>query len=146
MSSSEMEEGFRMEMAEYVRDEKALKARLGVIEMNLEKPMAKLAKAKAIVAKAQAAFDQILAEVKPLHSDKVLLEGELELLGEKKSKLRMEALRARGGAQGMRAGTTDFVEQMNELGGDAETAEMKEAIKDADAGAALAALKQKMGQ
>ncbi|MFT7581019.1 MAG: multidrug resistance efflux pump [Myxococcota bacterium] len=145
MSSSEMEEGFRMEMAEYVREEKELKAKLGVIEHNLEKPMQKLLKAKAIVEKAKAAYAQMLAEVKPLHSDKVLLEGELELLSEKKSKLRTEAMRARGGP-GMRAGTTAFVEQMEELGGDAATAEMKEAIKDADAEAALAALKKKMGE
>lgn len=141
---SEMEEGFRLEMAEHIKQEQELKAKLGVLLENLKKPEERLAKAKEILLKAKAAYEQILAEVTPLRSDKALIEGELQLIEEKKSKLRQEALYARGGA-GMRPGTQAFVEQMNELAGDAETAQMKKEVAAADAAAALEELKRKMG-
>lgn len=141
---SEMEEGFRLEMAEHIKQEQELKVKLGVIVENLKRPEERLAKAKEILLKAKAAYEQILAEVTPLRSDKALIEGELELIEEKKSKLRQEALYARGGG-GMRPGTTAFVEQMNQLAGDAETAQMKKEVAAADAATALEELKKKMG-
>ena len=141
---SEMEEGFRLEMAEHIKQEQELKVKLGVIVENLKRPEERLARAKEILLKAKAAYEQILAEVTPLRSDKALIEGELELIEEKKSKLRQEALYARGGG-GMRPGTTAFVEQMNQLAGDAETAQMKKEVAAADAATALEELKKKMG-
>ena len=141
---TEMEEGFRLEMAEHIKQEQELKVKLGVIVENLKRPEERLARAKEILLKAKAAYEQILAEVTPLRSDKALIEGELELIEEKKSKLRQEALYARGGG-GMRPGTTAFVEQMNQLAGDAETAQMKKEVAAADAATALEELKKKMG-
>jgi hypothetical protein len=139
-----MEEGFRLEMAEYIKQEQELKLKLGVLVENMKKPEEKLAKAKEILLKAKAAYEQILADLSPMRSDKTLIEGELALLEEKKSKLRQEALYARGGG-GMRPGTTAFVEQMNELAGDAATAQMKKEVAAADAATALEELKKRMG-
>lgn len=144
--SVEMEEGFRLEMAELIRQENDLKAKIGVLEQKLEAPEAKLAKAKEIVLKAKAAYEACLEAVKPLRSDKTLLEGELQLVEEKKSKLRQEAAIARGGGTGLRPGTGQLVEQMNAIAGDAEEANMKKEVKAADALAALEELKRKMGQ
>jgi hypothetical protein len=144
MSVVEMEEGFRLEMAEYIRQENELKAKLGVIVEQLKGPEEKLAKARAILLKAKAAYEQILEEVTPLRSDKTLLEGELTLVEEKKSKLRQEALFQRGGG-GVRPGTGALVEQMNQLGGDPEEARMRKEVAAANAAEALAALKAKMG-
>lgn len=141
--SAEMEEGFRLEMAEHIRQENELKAKLAILEDQMKKPEEKLAKAKEILLKAKAAYEHILAELQPLRSDKTLIEGELQMIEEKKSKLRQEALYARGGA-GMRPGTEAFVNQMNELAGDAATAQMKKEVAQADAAAALEALKKKM--
>lgn len=143
--SQEMEEGFRMEMAEYIRQENELKAKLTILVDKMQKPEEKLAKAKEILLKAKAAYEHILAELTPLRSDRTLIEGELTMLEEKKSKLRQEALFARSGG-GMRPGTEAFVAQMNELAGDAETANMKKEVAAADAQSALAELKRKMGQ
>ena len=141
---SEMDEGYRLELAEYIAQEKALKVKLEILEQKLAGPEAKLAKAREIVLKAKAAYEQILAEVKPLRSDKALLEGELELLGEKKAKIRHDAALARGG-YGMRPGTTALVEQMNTIAGDASEHALKKETRAMDAAAALEALKQKMG-
>lgn len=143
--SAEMEEGFRMEMAELIRQEKELEAKLGVIEQKLTAPEAKLEKAKQIVLKAKAALEQCLEEVRPLRSERELVAGELGLVVEKKSKLRQEAAFARG--QTMRPGTTALVEQMNELaGGDMAESQMKKEVKAAGAAQALEELKKRMGQ
>jgi len=142
---SELDEGFRMEMAEYIRQEKELKVKLEILEQKLEKPEAKLAKAREIVLKAKAAYEACLAEVKPLRSDKTLIEGELEMLSEKKAKLRHDAAMAKGG-YGMRPGTQAFVEQMNQLAGDPAEHKLKKETGKLDASAALEALKAKMGK
>ena len=143
--STEMEEGFRLEMAEYIRQENELKAKLEVIQEQLKAPEEKLAKARAILLKAKEAYEAFLEDVTPLRSDKTLLEGELTMLEEKKSKLRQEALFQRGGG-GIRPGMGAFVEQMNQLAGDAEEAHMRKEVAAANAADALAALKAKMGQ
>lgn len=142
--SQEMEEGYRLEMAEYIRQENELKAKLAILVDKLKKPEEKLARAKEILLKAKAAYEHILADVKPLRSDKILIEGELQMIAEKKSTLRQEAAIARGGGAGLRPGTAAFVEQMNQVAGDAETAKMKKEVAQADAAAALEALKKKM--
>lgn len=142
--STEMEEGFRLEMAEHIRQENELKAKLGIIEEKLKGPEEKLAKARAIVLKAKQAYEQLLEEVTPLRSDKTLIEGELTMIEEKKSKLRQEALFQRGG--GVRPGMGAFVEQMNQLAGDADEAKMRKEVAAASAADALTALKAKMGQ
>jgi len=143
--SVEMEEGFRIEMAEYIRQENELKAKLGVLAEQMKGPEEKLAKARAILLKAKTAYEQILEELTPMRSDKTLLEGELTMVEEKKSKLRQEALFQRGGG-GIRPGTGALVEQMNQLGGDPEEAKMRKEVAAANAAEALAALKAKMGQ
>ncbi len=143
--SVEMEEGFRMEMAEYIRQENELKAKLGVLAEQMKGPEEKLAKARAILLKAKTAYEQILEELTPMRSDKTLLEGELTMVEEKKSKLRQEAAFQRGGG-GIRPGTGALVEQMNQLGGDPEEAKMRKEVAAANAADALAALKAKMGQ
>ena len=142
--SQEMEEGFRLEMAEHIKQEQELRMKLGVLVENMKRPEEKLAKAKEILFKAKAAYEHILAELTPMRSEKTLIEGELTLIEEKKSKLRQEALYARGGG-GLRPGTGAFVEQMNELAGDPAEAQMKKEVAAADAASALEALKKKMG-
>lgn len=142
---SEVDESYRDEMAEYIRQEKDLKAKVAVIEQKLAAPEAKLVRAREIVLKAKAAYDQILAEVTPLRSDKTLLLGELEAVGEKKAKIRHEAALAKGG-YGMRPGTTQLVEQMKELAGDPVEFAMKRELAESNATVALAELKQKMGK
>jgi len=143
--ANEMEEGFRLEMAEHIRQENELKAKLAILEQQLEGPEAKLDKAKQILLKAKAHFEQCLEEVRPLRSDKTMIEGELQLIEEKKSKLRQEAAFARGGG-GIRPGTGQLVEQMNAIAGDADEAAMRKEVKAAAAADALEALKQKMGK
>ena len=142
--AQEMEEGFRLEMAEYIKQENELQTKLGVLVENMKRPEEKLAKAKEILLKAKAHFEQILAELSPMRSEKTLLEGELQLLEEKKSKLRQDAIYARGGG-GIRPGTEAFVEQMNQIAGDPAEAQMRKEVAAADAAAALDALKKKMG-
>ena len=141
----ELEEGYRLEMAEYLKMEQELNAKLAILVDRLKVPEERLEKAKQILLKAKAACEQILEEIRPLRSDKTLIEGELQLLGEKKATLKHDALMARGGA-GMRAGTTAFVEQMNQLAGDPAEASMKKEVAQADAAAALAELKKRMGK
>ncbi len=145
MSFVEMEEGYRLEMAELIKQENEQKAKLAIVEQKLAGPEEKLEKAKAILLKAKAAYEQILAEVQPLRSDKILIEGELTALREKKSELKHQAALSRGGA-GMRPGTQAFVEQMQELVGPAEDIRLKNEVKQQDASQALEALKRKMGQ
>jgi len=138
-----MEEGFRLEMAEHIKQENELRTKLAILLENMKKPEEKLAKAKALILKAKAAYDAILADLSPMRSDKTLIEGELTLLEEKKSKLRQEAVFARAGG-GIRPGTGALVEQMNVLAGDAETANMRKEVAAADALSALEELKKKM--
>ncbi len=145
MSFVEMEEGYRLEMAELIKQENEFKAKLAIIEQKLAGPEEKLEKAKAILLKAKAAYEQILGEVQPLRSDRTLIEGELTLLREKKSELKHQAALARGGA-GMRPGTQAFVEQMNELVGPPEDLQLKKEVKTQDAAQALEELKKRMGQ
>ena len=74
----------------------------------------------------------------------MLLEGELDLVREKKSKLRVEAAVAEGG--GIRPGTAELVEQMGELAGDAEAYRAKKAVQALDVEAELERLKASMGE
>jgi len=144
--AGEMDEGFRLEMAEHIKREQELRAKLGVINEKMKEPEEKLAKARMILLKAKEVYEKYLEELTPLRSDKTLIEGELQMIEEAKSKLRQEALYARGGGGGMRPGTTAFVEQMNQIAGDPAEAQMKKEVRAADAAAALEALKKKMGQ
>ena len=142
---SEMEEGYRLEMAEHIKREQELRAKLGIINEKMKEPEEKLAKARMILLKAKEVYEKYLEELTPLRSDRTLIEGELQMIEEAKSKLRQEALYARGGG-GMRPGTTAVVEQMNQIAGDPAEAQMKKEVRAADAAAALEALKKKMGQ
>ena len=85
---------------------------------------------------------QVRAVCKPLQSDKILLEGELELLMDKKRELRRDARLREGG--GIRPGTQALVEQMTEIAGDPEEHRLSKAAKAADIENELAALKAKM--
>lgn len=138
------DEGSKLLMAELLLQEKELRAKIGAIDAQLEEPLARLARARAILVKAKAAYEQILGEVKPLQSDRILLEGELQLVAEKKTEARMEARRIE--ARGVRPGTQQFVEQMNQLAGDPEEAKLHKATAALDLEAELAALKSQMGE
>ena len=138
------DEGTQLEMTEYILMEKELRAKIEALEARLVEPEARLDKAKALLLKAKAAFEGILEEVRPLRSDKILLEGELESVLEKKAQLRIEARVAEGG--GIRPGTSQLVEQMNEIAGDPEEARIKREAQALDVDAALAALKADMGE
>jgi len=145
MSFVEMEEGYRLEMAAHIQQENEQKAKLAIIEQRLVVPEEKLAKAKQLLLKAKAAYELFLAEVQPLRSDKILIEGELTLIREKKAELKHQATLARGGA-GMRPGTNAFAEQMSELVGPPEDLQLKKEVKAQGTAQALEELKRKMGQ
>ena len=68
----------------------------------------------------------------------------LELITEKKTKLRIEARVAEGG--GMRPGTAELVEQMTELAGDPEVYRAQKAVQALDVEDELARLKAAMEQ
>ncbi len=136
-----IDEGSQLEMTELVLEEKEIKAKLGVLDQRLAEPERRLLKAKQLLLKAKSAYESILEEVRPLRSDKILLEGELERVHEAKSKLRVEARLLEGG--GVRPGTQAFVDQMNEVAGDPEDARIAKAADELDLDAALAALKQR---
>lgn len=142
--SGEMLEAIRAEMAVYVRDENELKVKLGLVEEKLKGPEEKLAKAKELVLKAKAAYDQILEQVQPLRSEKTLLEGEIQIIQEKKSELRHQAQIERGGGAA-KPGAELLLEQMKQMGADPLEAQMKRETAQAEANAALEGLKTKMG-
>lgn len=138
-----MDEGSKLVMTELVLEEKRLRAKIALLDKQLEEPEAKLAKAKAILLKAKAHFEQCLEAVKPLRSDKILLEGELEILEAKKAELRVESRLMAGG--GLRPGTQQLVEQMSErVGASPEELAVKKAARELEADQALEALKAKM--
>lgn len=137
------DEGTQLEMTELVLEGKELQAKLAVLEQRLAEPMMRLAKAKQLLTRAKAAYEVCLEEVRPLRSDKILLEGELERVEEAKSKLRVESRVAEGG--GIRPGTAAFVEQMSEAVGSPEEIALKKANKEAEVDVALAALKAQLG-
>jgi hypothetical protein len=136
------DEGSQFEMTELVLQEKEARARLVAIDAALVEPEARFEKAKAILLKAKAAYEACLEDVKPLRSDKILVEGELELIEEKKREVRMNARLIAGG--GIRPGTQEAVEALQELAGDPAEAKLRQATKEAAADQALAALKAKL--
>jgi chromosome segregation ATPase len=129
-------------MSELLLEEKELNEKLRAVEKAMQEPLVKLRKAKVVLDKAKAYFDQCLAEVRPLQSDKTLLEGELEIIAGKKSKLRQEARMM--DSPGMRPGTQELVTQMKEIVGDPADFRADKASKAMAADQALAELKAKM--
>ena len=137
-------EGDRGLMAQYILEEKRLTAAIADLNDRLKVPNEKLERAREILLKAKAAYDQAKGAVESLESDRTLVEGELDLVLEKKSKLRVEAAVAQGG--GIRPGTAELVEQMSELAGDAEAYRAKKAVDALDVDAELARLKAAMAE
>jgi hypothetical protein len=78
----------------------------------------------------------------PIQSDKMLAEGELELVLEKKSTLRQEARLSEVG--GMRPGTQELVQQMRGMVGDPAGFRAEKAVRAVEVESALDALKDKM--
>lgn len=138
------DEGTQLLMAEYIKQEKELNEKLRRVELQMQEPLARLRKAKEVLDKAKAYFDKCLQDVRPLQSDKTLLEGELEMVAENKRKLRIESRLAEGG--GMRPGTQALVEQMQQLAGDPGQYAAAQAAKEMKVEDELAALKGKLGQ
>jgi len=137
------DEGSTQLMAELVMMEKEEEAKLAKVQAELDIHEPRLAKARELVLKAKAKYDEVKAVIDPLESDKILIQGELEAIAKKKVECRMEARRVEVG--GIRPGTAEFVEKMNELAGDPEVAKAKAEAKALDVEAQLAALKDKMG-
>jgi hypothetical protein len=129
-------------MAEYILEEKRLSAALDALDERLEAPLGKLERARSLLLKAKGAYDQAKSAVDALESDRVLLEGEIAQLVEKKSKLRVEARVAEGG--GVRPGTAAFVEQLDELAGDKAEFQLNKRTKALDVEAELERLKDAM--
>ena len=137
-------DGDRGLMAQYILEEKRLNAAIDELTGQLRAPSEKLERARELLLKAKAAYDQSKGVVESLESDRMLLEGELELIGEKKSKLRVESRVAEGG--GIRPGTAELVEQMGALAGDAETYRAEKAVEALDVESELERLKSAMAQ
>jgi hypothetical protein len=135
-------DGDRALMAEYIKEEKRLGAAMDEVNGRLEAPREKLERSREVLMRAKSAFDQAKAAVEALESDRILLEGELDLVREKKSRLRVEAQVAEGG--GIRPGTAELAEQMDELAGDAETYRVKQETQALDVEDELARLKAAM--
>jgi hypothetical protein len=138
------DQGSRDIMTELILQEKELLEKIARIDDALVEPLARLAKAEELLAKAQAAHKQCTSMVQPLQSEKTLLEGELALVAKKKSETRMQARRIEVG--GIRPGTQEFVDQMNTLAGDPEEARLKKQAADMDVEAKLKALKHRMDE
>ncbi len=136
------DEGSKDLMAELVLMEKEEAARLAAVQAQLDLEAPRLAKARALVLKAKAKYDEINAIVAPLESDKTLIQGELDLIAQKKAECRMEARRIEVG--GIRPGTAEFVEHMNKVAGDPEVAKAKAAAKALDVETELAAMKARL--
>lgn len=137
------DEGSEALMAELVMMEREEEAKLAEVQAELDVQEARLAKARELVLKAKAKYDEVKAIVDPLQSDKILIEGELAAIAKKKAECRIEARRIEVG--GIRPGTQEFVEEMNRIAGDPEVAKAKAAAKALDVEAELAALKAKLG-
>ena len=137
------DEGSEALMAELVMMEKEEEAKLAKIQAQLDIHEPRLAKARALIMKAKAKYDEVKGVVDPLASDKILIQGELASIGQKKAECRIEARRIEVG--GVRPGTQEFVEKMNEIAGDPEVAKAKAAAKELDVEAELAALKARLG-
>lgn len=137
-------DGDRGLMAQYILEEKRLTAAIDDLNAQLLEPTQKLERTREVLLRAKAAYDQAKAVVGSLESDRTLLEGELELITEKKTKLRIEARVAEGG--GMRPGTAELVEQMTELAGDPEVYRAQKAVQALDVEDELARLKAAMEQ
>jgi hypothetical protein len=137
------DEGSTELMAELVMMEKEEEAKLAAIQAQLDVHEPRLAKARELILKAKAKYDEVKVVVAPLQSDKILIQGELDAIAQKKADCRMEARRVEVG--GIRPGTAEFVAHMNEIAGDPEVAEAKAAAKAINVDAELAALKAKMG-
>ena len=133
------DEGSVMEMAELLLMEKEVNAKLSAIQPHLEQHRPRLAKAKAVILKAKAKYDEIKSLLEPLESERIMLEGELAELEEKKRQCRFQSRVLEGG--GIRPGTQAFVDQMNELAGDPEEARVAEAAQDLAIESELEALK-----
>ena len=138
-----IDEGSKEIMTELILKEKELEEKIASLDAQLVTPLKRLEKAKALLLKAKHAYETILADVQPLKSEKILLQGELASILEKKSAARIEARKIEVG--GIRPGTAEFVEQLNEMAGDAETARMREETERAKAEGDLADLKERMG-
>ena len=137
-------EGDRGLMAQYILEEKRLGAAIEDLNDRLRAPSEKLARARELLLKAKAAYDQSKGVVESLESDRSLIEGDLELVLEKKSKLRVESQVAQGG--GIRPGTAELVEQMGALAGDAQTYRAEKAIQALDVQSELERLKAAMSE
>jgi len=138
-----IDEGSQEIMTELILKEKELEESIARLDAELVTPLKRLEKAKSLLLKAKGAYEKIMAGVQPLQSEKTLLEGELALILEKKSAARIEARKIEVG--GIRPGTAEFVEQLNEMAGDAETARIQEETARAKAEGDLADLKERMG-
>lgn len=136
------DEGSERLMAELLLMEKEEGAKLAVIQAQLDEHEPRLQKARELVLKAKAKFDEVRAVVDPLRSDKILIEGELEAIARKKAECRMEARRIEVG--GIRPGTAEFVDELQELAGDPEVYKAEKEAKALDVEAELAALKARM--
>ena len=137
-----MNEGDYLEMTELVLQEKEINATIEALNKKMQVPLDRLRRTKALLDKAKQAFQQALAVVKPIQSDKMLAEGELELVLEKKSTLRQEHRLSEGG--GIRPGTHQLVEQMRGLVGDPAGYRAEKEVRAVEVEAALDALKDKM--
>jgi hypothetical protein len=137
-------DGDRGLMAQYILEEKRLGAAIEDLNDRLRAPNEKLERARELLLKAKAAYDQSKSVVESLESDRTLLEGDLDLVLEKKSKLRVESRVAEGG--GIRPGTAELVEQMGALAGDAETYRAEKAVQALDVESELERLKAAMAE
>ena len=136
------DEGTMLEMAALIQEEKRLGALIADLDARLEQPEARLAKAEALLAKAQKARDDLWAAVQPLRSDRILHEGDVARIRDKRSKLRVASRVADG--KGIRPGTGALVEQLDELAGDKAQADAKKAKRALEVESALADMKARL--
>ena len=130
------DEGTVLLMAELLKEEKRLQEELSRAEAGMEAPMKRLEDAKALVAQAQDALARRQAQ-------RGMIEDKIKENEAKKSQLRVENRVAQGG--GLRPGTAEFVEQMQELTGDDTEVALDNAQKQADIDAELKAMKAALG-
>jgi hypothetical protein len=137
------DEGTVLLMAELLKEEKRLQEELSRAEAGMEAPMKRLQEAKALVAQAQATQAQAQDALARHQAQKGMIEEKIKENEAKKSQLRVENRVAQGG--GLRPGTAEFVEQMQEITGDDTEVALENAQKQADIDAELKAMKAALG-
>ena len=137
------DEGTVLLMAELLKEGKRLEEELQRADAALEVPQKRLEEAERLLAQAQTMVAQSRDALARRQAQKEMIQQQIAANEAKKSDLRVENRVAEGG--GRRPGTSEFVQQMQELTGDDTEVALDKAQKTAEIDAELKAMKAALG-